>query len=275
MLTSTNASEDDRKDFDSVLGKFDDFFKVRRNIIFERARFNRRSQKERETAEKYIMELYRLSETCEYGDMSDDMIRDRLIVGIRDTSLSQQLQIDPELTLEKAKQRIRQREAVSEQQRELKGATLEATDLEALHSRSRKGFRGRRYTKTIASDGPKTTPTRCRHCGKPSHPREKCPAKDAVCHRCHKKGHYGSQCLTKLVSEIEPDDSHNKLDTAFLDTVTTKTESAWFATIVINGRKLNFKLDTGAEVTAISEQEYKKLDQPPLDPARNVLYGPS
>ena len=96
-----------------------------------------------------------------------------------------------------------------------------------------------------------------------------------MCHRCHKKGHYGSQCLTKLVSEIESDDSHNKLDTAFLDTVTTKTESAWFATITINGRKLNFNLDTGAEVTAISEQEYKKLDQPPLDPARSALYGPS
>ena len=47
------------------------------------------------------------------------------------------------------------------------------------------------------------------------------------------------------------------------------------ATIAINGRKLNFKLDTGAEVTAISEQEYKKLDQPPLDPARSALYGPS
>lgn len=225
------------------------------------------------------MELYRLSENCEYGDTTDNMIRDRLVVGIRDTSLSQQLQIDSELTLEKAKQRIRQREAVSEQQRELKGATLEATDLEELHSRSRKGFRGRRYTKpstkATASDSPKTTPSRCRRCGKPSHPRDKCPAKDAVCHRCHKKGHYGSRCLTKHVSEIEPDDSQNKLDTAFLDTVTTKTDSAWFATIEINGRKLNFKLDTGAEVTAISEQEYKKLDQPPLSPAKCALYGPS
>lgn len=115
VLTSTNATEDDRKDFDSVLVKFDDSFKVRRNIIFERARFNRRSQKEGETTEKYIMELYRLSENCEYGDMTDDMIRDHLVVGIRDTSLSQQLQIDSELTLEKAKQRIRQQEAVSEQ----------------------------------------------------------------------------------------------------------------------------------------------------------------
>ena len=46
---------------------FDDFFKVRRNIIFERARFNRRSQQEGERAEEFIMELYKLVENCNYG----------------------------------------------------------------------------------------------------------------------------------------------------------------------------------------------------------------
>ena len=50
------------------------------------------------------------------------MIRDRLVVGIRDTSLSGRLQIDPELTLEKAKKTVRQKEAVTEQQL-LKGDT--------------------------------------------------------------------------------------------------------------------------------------------------------
>ena len=49
------------------------------------------------------MELYRLADSCEYGDLKDKMIRDRLVVGIRDDSLSQQLQLDPESTLGKAK----------------------------------------------------------------------------------------------------------------------------------------------------------------------------
>ena len=52
------------------------------------------------------MELYRLAEICDYGALRDEMIRDRLLVGIRDTALSQQLQLDAELTLEKAKKRI-------------------------------------------------------------------------------------------------------------------------------------------------------------------------
>ena len=43
--------------------------------------------------------------------MKSEMLRDRLVVGIRDEHLSQQLQMDPELTLEKAKTRIHRKEA--------------------------------------------------------------------------------------------------------------------------------------------------------------------
>ena len=50
------------------------------------------------------------------------MIRDRLFVGIRDITLSEQLQTNAELTLDKAKKIIRQREAVHQQQCLLKGA---------------------------------------------------------------------------------------------------------------------------------------------------------
>ena len=35
VLTSTNVTEDDRKSYTSVLAKFDAYFKVRKNVIFE------------------------------------------------------------------------------------------------------------------------------------------------------------------------------------------------------------------------------------------------
>ena len=37
MLVSTNISEGDRKTYSTVIATFDAFFKVRKNIIFERA----------------------------------------------------------------------------------------------------------------------------------------------------------------------------------------------------------------------------------------------
>ena len=100
VLSSTNPSEDDLTDYAKILGKFNGFFKVRKNVIFERARFNRRNQLEGETAETYIMELYTLVESCE---SKEEMIRDRLVVGIRDTSLSERMQMESDLTLDRAK----------------------------------------------------------------------------------------------------------------------------------------------------------------------------
>ena len=63
VLKSTNLTKDERKVYATVLGKFDAFFQVRKNVIFERARFNRRTQLEGETAEQYIAVLYNLTDS--------------------------------------------------------------------------------------------------------------------------------------------------------------------------------------------------------------------
>lgn len=55
-----------------------------------------------------------------------------LVIGIHDTALSQQLQLDAELTLEKAKTKIHQRETVGEQNKELKGAPINPASLEEV-----------------------------------------------------------------------------------------------------------------------------------------------
>ena len=47
VLKSTNITDNERnlsKEYDTVLRKFDNFFQLRRNVIFERARFNRQCQ---------------------------------------------------------------------------------------------------------------------------------------------------------------------------------------------------------------------------------------
>ena len=39
-LALTGVSSEDRKKYQAVMAKFDTFFKVRKNVIFECARFN-------------------------------------------------------------------------------------------------------------------------------------------------------------------------------------------------------------------------------------------
>ena len=103
VLTSTNIAEEDCKKYNSVLAKFNEFFSVRKNVIFEHAKFNRRNQLSRESAEKYITALYHLIETCDYGNFKEEMLRDQIVVGMRDITLSERLQMDSKLTLEKVK----------------------------------------------------------------------------------------------------------------------------------------------------------------------------
>ena len=277
VLTSTNATAAERAVYATVLSKFDEFFKVRKNVIFERARFNRRNQHEGESAEDYIVALYDLAENCDYGALQSEMIRDRLVVGIRDGTLSERLQLDAELTLEKAKKAVRQREAVHEQQRELKGKGTVSSKLDALRSGSPGTRRSpRQRGSSQPSRGGRTGKTQqCMRCGKDAHPRDKCPAKDAECYRCKKKGHYGAVCRSKTTAaEVETDPTD--ADVAFLDNLTpTGQETAWFTRIELNRQQTLFKLDTGVEVTAVSKETHQQVGKPKLNTPDKQLYGPS
>ena len=100
VLSSINISSEGRKKYSTVMEKLDEFFKIRKNVIHERAWFNRKMQLAEESVEQFITNLYQLVEHCEYGELKEEMIRDRIVVGICDSALSEKLQLDSELTLE-------------------------------------------------------------------------------------------------------------------------------------------------------------------------------
>ena len=94
--------------------------------------FNRQRQAEEEAAEQYITALYNLASNCNHGKLQNEMIRDCLLVGIRNSLLSEQLQMDAELTLEKAKKLIRQKEAIHGQQSILHRSESTASTIDAV-----------------------------------------------------------------------------------------------------------------------------------------------
>ena len=286
VLSSTNISEEDGKKYDKVVEKFDEHFQVRKNVIYERARFNKRDQLEGETAEEYITALYALVKTCDYkAELQDEMIRDRLVVGIRDKALSEKLQMEAKLTLESAKKTIRQREAVKEHRQELQGdsrkghAALEDVTKRSTHKPPRdKGGATSQNSKPPFKGRRRDT---CTRCGRRKHAAgEKCPALGVVCHRCNRKGHFKAQCLSKTVATVHvetPDDDDDPafLDAAFLGMVHTRASTVWMSSVKLGGKEVQFKLDTGAEVTAISDSTYQTLQGVKLKPATKPLYGPA
>ena len=61
------------------------------NQIAERFKFNSRNRMPGESIAKYMAELRRLTEHCNYGDSLNDMLRDRLVCGVMHERTQQKL----------------------------------------------------------------------------------------------------------------------------------------------------------------------------------------
>ena len=70
--------------------------------IVQRFKFNSRSQQDTETVAQFVAELKKLSEYCEFGDSLDNMLRDRLVCGLRDVKVQRRLLAEGKLTFAKA-----------------------------------------------------------------------------------------------------------------------------------------------------------------------------
>ena len=60
-----------------------------------------------------MTDLYGLARYCNFGALKEELIRDRIVVGLQNRELSEKRQLDPNLTLEKATNLARQRETVN------------------------------------------------------------------------------------------------------------------------------------------------------------------
>ena len=91
----------------------------------------------------------------------------------------------------------------------------------------------------------------CMRCGRGQHSREKCPARDILCNRCQRKGHYALQCLSKTIAVVYEEEYENHQLWIELSLEISQQDS-----IKVNRKEIEFKIDTGAAVTAISDQTY-------------------
>jgi len=64
------------------------------------------------------------------------------------------------------------------------------------------------------------------------------------------------------------------LDTTFVGAVNSD-QNFWQATISVEGEDVVFKLDTGAEVTAISNETYQICHEPPIETTTRPVFGPA
>ena len=93
-----------------------------------------------------------------------------------------------------------------------------------------------------------------------NHARKDCPAKDAICHGCEKRGHYKKACRSKHITQVttytdQVREATDQMEELFLGVIEIPNqETAWESKVFINNKKVSIKLDSGADVTVLSEK---------------------
>eukprot|EP00118_Oscarella_pearsei_P023104 m.272463 g.272463 ORF g.272463 m.272463 type:complete len:1311 (+) comp40563_c0_seq3:40-3972(+) len=291
ILSSFQLGEDGEKVYTTIMQKFDGYFVKKHNVTYERARFNRRRQLEGETVDEFLTALHSLAEHCQFERQYDDFVRDIFVIGLKDESLTEVLLQDAELTLEKAMTSARAREAARKHKRDLKllgkGEEAQLKEVSFVRKGKKKGHFKKREKKHEKPES-RSQEQVCGRCGhSPAHARGDCPARDAKCNRCKKIGHYADVCRTKMVSEVDTVPRHAEIeqpvqqpreeekDSFFLGAVDGPSSEVWLIALSVDSHPLEFKIDTGADVTVIPYQFYQEHIKKELTPTDQVLRGPS
>ena len=83
--------------------------------------------------------------------------------------------------------------------------------------------------------------------------------------------------FSKAVSSVAT--SHNDkfikddLEISYLNTVTSNSTQTWNSVVLVDEVEVSFKIDTGAEVTVVTEAVGDSLNRT-LKPTQRILYGP-
>ena len=112
--------------------KFKAYCIPRKNVTWERHVFNTRFQCEYKTVDQYVTDLKKKAQTCEFQDLKDSLIRDKIVCGIRCDKIQSRLLKEPDLNLQKAIDICRANEAKSAQLKSFISTTADSTTDEVV-----------------------------------------------------------------------------------------------------------------------------------------------
>ena len=102
------GNETGRTKISVVLRKLEAFCIGGSNERYEQYKFKKRYQEVDESIDSYVACLRSLAKTCNYGELKDSLIRDRLVIGIRNNSVRKILLQDSKRSLKSCIRQVSQ-----------------------------------------------------------------------------------------------------------------------------------------------------------------------
>lgn len=112
-------SDEDKVKMDKVMERFEQYCEPHKNTIYERYLLFSRGQESGEPIDKYATVLRNMADSCEFQDLKDSLIRDRIVLGIVDNNVRERLLQVLDLTLNKALEIARATETTQSQLKQM------------------------------------------------------------------------------------------------------------------------------------------------------------
>jgi hypothetical protein len=119
--------EADKDKVDKIMEKFEAYCTPRKNVTWDRHVFNSRNQRPGETIDQYVTDLRSKAAQCEFGTLTDSLIRVRIVCGIQSDRTRSRLLKEAALTLDGAIDICRADEATAERMKSLPAKRIQAT----------------------------------------------------------------------------------------------------------------------------------------------------
>lgn len=287
--TFSFENDKDKDDVNVIIKKFDKYFGAKINITLVRYKFFTRNQDDGESIQTYVTALRLLSKDCEFGTLQEELIKDRIVCGVRNPTVRDRLLRCEDLDLDKAIKLCQAEEVSQESGRQLcvNSECSSAAHVHGVERRAR-GVGGARPERRGGGGGPSAgwrgrraggarPPAPLRECagcggsGARCSTRE-CPAMYVTCFACGNRGHFARMCKARFVNndsgikkvyEIEQShcystDSDN--EPFYMDMVySINSKGHWTETLYCENGSEHFKLDTGADINVISFEKFLLL----------------
>ncbi|XP_029192721.2 uncharacterized protein LOC114959009 [Acropora millepora] len=260
--------------YTNVKQKFKEHFKGKVALVFERTQFVRRLQQEKEGVMSFIEDLQKRADICSFGDLRDQMVYTQIVAGLRDSQLRRRLMANENLTLDQVIAEAKSAE-ITKQQDQILQSNPTAADLSKIkdiHDKFKNGKNGKDDDRSK-----RNVQKPCYKCGaQPSHPPNRCPAKNVTCSACKKKGHFAKVCKSsKRVQSVDEDSSEDDVSVMTIGEAVNMVEnnSKWKTNVLIRNHNVKFKIDTGADVTVIPEDIFRRFKLGRLQSTSKKLCG--
>ena len=232
------------------------------NEVFARHLLATRRQRSGETMDEFLQALKTLAKDCKFRDVTaavyrDEAVRDAFIAGLLSNPIRQRLLENSTLDLDTMFTQARSLDVaqkssetyVSPNPSAFPTAATTSSAATSLSPPSQVGIHEDECEGTLAA----TTGAKCYFCGYSKHPRHKCPAKDATCRKCQKRGHFAKVCKSNP-PRGQPEGGttasmHPTLATVPSSTPPTLLKSS--TEVTINGTSARALVDSGSSESFI------------------------